>query len=738
VGAGLIVPQISKAGVSGWVKDQAIMIATNIVYLPLRLLSYVASFSVKIAGNILNWSISPDFLKNLAYTNPARNPIIQTGLNVTQSLVNMALVLILIFIALATILSLREYQAQKLLPVFIVIALLVNFTPVICGLIVDASNILMNFFVQQIKADSFGEVISQKMTAINIELEDESWTERWEAKGAELLFLVPFMFLLAFILLIFSLLFLLRHIAIWILVILSPLAFLAYILPRTRSWWSMWWTQFIGWCFVGVTCGFFLYLSLFFVLNIQTSVPAPDDLEANASSEFASFIPYFVGIVFLSIGLLVGLKTSAMGATTAISFAKRAQIKGAKRIIRRAGKTTMAAGKRLGMERRVRQTADRLAKGMAKAGNIRIPGIRLKPFAGLKWVIPEKVKDFGNLRPKIEAAEKAAAKESGVTSYHDILSQRVTNVDATGKMIKSLKGNDAQDLFIAARQFRRWKGMSDQEILEDKRFNQIMTPLLKNAAASGFLGSTLRRDPRLAKIAFRSKIGSYGDRTKIKTEQEAVSRAVNEARSHLNDWEPESLNDPTVLQAAMANLERDRWLQVNRNIKAGRTTSLASMDKVFSDFIRNSPEFAGKKDNEIKSSLNEDKVKDYRTKFRAHINKNYGGDGYFTAMDDHHFRETGWRQPEFVITAPSSAGPRPGPGTTPAPGTGAPGAGTTPPPGTSPSTGPRTTPTTPGSSLGMGPPSTGKAGKKKTKTPSTGKAGKKKTKTPSTGKGGKK
>ncbi|GAI30419.1 unnamed protein product, partial [marine sediment metagenome] len=77
--------------------------------------------------------------------------------------VNMLLVLILVYIAIATILRLAGYETKKLLITFIIVALLVNFSPVICGLIVDASNIVMNFFLSEVTGgkqliNSFGAI----------------------------------------------------------------------------------------------------------------------------------------------------------------------------------------------------------------------------------------------------------------------------------------------------------------------------------------------------------------------------------------------------------------------------------------------------------------------------------------------------------------------------------------------------------------------------------------------------
>lgn len=658
---GLIVPRVSGAvSVGGAIGG----LAVGIIYYGTWLFRELASLALSLSGKILNWVLGPKFI-NFSYTKPGLtppdNPIIHAGLGVTQSLVNMILILVLIYIALATILRLKEYQAQKLLPTFIIIALLVNFAPVFCGLIVDASNILMNFFVQEVEADAFGNVMRAKMENVGGKFEAGTDWDKALPLITEILFLIPFMFVLAFILMTFALVFILRYIAIWILVIMSPLAFVAYILPATRKFWAMWWNHFINWCFIGATCAFFLYLSLFFVANVQIAIPAPTSISNVASAALVGTLPYLTSAIFLGFGFIFGLKTSAMGAGTVVKLAKGAQF----------GSVRLAwkGAKKMGAERPVRQAIDKVSRFGTRVGNARIPllgrlpGIRhIKPFAAFKWA-SKAMRPTGNLRPAIEDAENKAKGESGATSAQKILTQSAVGTEGTGLLVKNLKANDAQDLFTEAKKFFRWRNLSDQEILQDKNFNRIIAPLLKNAANSGMLGSTLRRDPRLAVIAAKNNIGSYG---KLKDEdgnlltgeakeRAGVKKAVNEARSHLNDWEPESLKDPMVVESSLAMLERDRWLQVNRNIKNGQETSLNTIDETFSKFIRGLKEFKGLKDGKIEAlvkketiTLDDGRVKNkYVDKYENHIRSLHGNAHYFEALKDKRFRTSGWRVPQF-------------------------------------------------------------------------------------------
>ena len=77
-------------------------------------------------------------------------PIVDLGWTFSRDFVNMLFILILVFIGLATILRIESYQLKKTLPSLLLIALLVNFSLVLVGFVVDISNILTNFFLSQI------------------------------------------------------------------------------------------------------------------------------------------------------------------------------------------------------------------------------------------------------------------------------------------------------------------------------------------------------------------------------------------------------------------------------------------------------------------------------------------------------------------------------------------------------------------------------------------------------------
>ena len=209
--------------------------------------------------SILDFITEPGFI-SYSYTG-LDNPIVKYGWTITRDLANIGIVLGLVIIALATILRIESYQAKKTLPLLIIVALLINFTPVIMGVIVDGSNILMGYFLgQRGKENPLGHSLAEPFTKAETAI-GAAVNARADFPTFTVLTLLFFSIILFIILIIYSLLFLTRYLAIWILVVLSPLAFFCLIFPGTKSLFSQWWKQFINWCFIGVIAGFFLYLS---------------------------------------------------------------------------------------------------------------------------------------------------------------------------------------------------------------------------------------------------------------------------------------------------------------------------------------------------------------------------------------------------------------------------------------------------------------------------------------------
>jgi len=287
-----------------------------VVLLVFALPLLISAFVVGIVALILGWIISPDFI-SLKFT---QNPFVDIGLSITKGFANMGFILFLVVIALATILRIEEYKAKKTLPTLILIALLINFSPVLCGAIIDFTNIVMDFFLSNI--GGINGFVNFIMNAAN-SLWNSLWNsglDLWKniAAAMQVIIGIAFNWFAAFIFILFCALFIMRYIMLWILVILSPIAFVSYILPITRRGqsllnWREWWKQLTAWSIIGIIAGFFLYLGFTMISLINANPNAFVTQSAIGQLGLMNnILPYLIPLVLLWVAYRETKRTSAM------------------------------------------------------------------------------------------------------------------------------------------------------------------------------------------------------------------------------------------------------------------------------------------------------------------------------------------------------------------------------------------------------------------------------------------
>ena len=422
-----------------------------------------------IMGLILGWIISPDFISlSFTVTNPADpryNPFVAIGLSITKGFANMGFILFLVVIALATVLRIEEYKAKKTLLTLILIALLVNFSPVFCGIIIDFSNILMNFFLSAITGiTGFSSFLIQSGNEIYNLIFGSGWS-LGATIGAAMQVVVSLAFNLfaGYIFVLFSALFIMRYIMLWILVILSPIAFVSYILPITRRGgsllnWREWWKQMTSWSIIGIIAGFFLYLGF----NIISMINAKPDLLTKEPGIqglglMNNVLPYLIPLVILWIAYKETKRTSAMFAgdviqftekigKTAVTAATMMAAAGAGMAVKAAGAAggrikgaagTMADeekwGKWKGEHPTVGKIFDKPAGGMQWAGR-RKEDVETKIVAPVKKGVEEKI--TAPLKQKVDAFKE---KHPEFTKYASAAKKGLTTA-ITGKGEKEVEG----------------------------------------------------------------------------------------------------------------------------------------------------------------------------------------------------------------------------------------------------------------------------------------------------------
>jgi hypothetical protein len=311
-----------------WVVGAITYLPSLIIIIVIQLAVLVAAILAQIFGMLLLNVVNPDFIQ-WSYTNVGLsegdlrfNPIVAKGLEITRGFISIGLVLVLIYIAIATILRLAGYETKKLLANLFIVALLVNFAPVICGLIIDFFNVFMFYFTEKIGGlnliwnvlrDVAGNIISAFL-AIKV-------TAQAGLIGNSFI-LISYCLFYLFIVLAFVLSFVFRYVALWIAVILSPLAFVCWILPATKKYWEFWWKEFLGWCMLGPIMAFFLYLGsevakAVGVLNIVTSLQNLFLGYAGMSNVFA----HSISLGFLYLGYILAQQGKTIGVDVVFRFA---------------------------------------------------------------------------------------------------------------------------------------------------------------------------------------------------------------------------------------------------------------------------------------------------------------------------------------------------------------------------------------------------------------------------------
>lgn len=272
---------------------------------------------------ILTWVTDPGFIKVPVVSNAFVRGV---GLAITIPLANIVVFLSLVAIGVGTALRLNGYDARKTLLKLFAVALLINFVPLLCGVVIDITNILMNFFFG---AGNSGLEYFNTQSKMASSVIRGMWGT---AKGfADLtgglllasILLSVFNVLNAIIFVLFAVLFLMRYVALWVLVIIAPLMFSFMVLPATNNWWKSWSNKFLNWCFVGTIASFYLYLSQQMVALIaqgqliNSSGPGTKDLGV-VEYLLASFVP----VAFLYFGFFETLNGGALGSGAVINMAK--------------------------------------------------------------------------------------------------------------------------------------------------------------------------------------------------------------------------------------------------------------------------------------------------------------------------------------------------------------------------------------------------------------------------------
>lgn len=267
------------------------------------------------------WAFSP-----ATYGGFSTNTAVLSVWKSMRNLVNLFLALGLVFIAIATILGIKKYSWQQTLWKLVVVALLVNFSLVMAGMILDVSHFFAYSFLTLAKGDN--QVIGESLIkSFETEKLDEDaiysipgidtitpkgtkgWGLSW---GNALILIIILLTIIVFtfisLLSVFAAM-IIRSFIIVALLCLSPIAFASWIFPDTEKLWKIWWQQFIKWCTYPIIFALMLWIGISVVINIEPGSSA--EVGAMAS---------IIRIILFSMFLIGGLIFSVQGGGATAQF----------------------------------------------------------------------------------------------------------------------------------------------------------------------------------------------------------------------------------------------------------------------------------------------------------------------------------------------------------------------------------------------------------------------------------
>jgi len=301
---GALITDLAALGISIWWKE----ILTTLTEGVLQLMVMISSWAALLSGNLFKAVGSSNFIQQSITHN---NWVVTHGWRIVRDLSNMIIVLGFVVVGIATILRIKEYQAKKLLVPLIIVALLVNFSLVLSGLIIDATNITMDYFIKTSGPAGVVDPIIMSVTREGGRVIEDAKNKGEAEYITAMATIIAYQTISAMVFFLFAFLFLFRHVALMILSILSPLGFVCYVFPATKGVFKKWWNQFLQWAVIGIPAAFFIYLAGHLTVGLGTGV----------STALDSLTSFFVPIAFLLFGYSMCFQSGAIGANAAIGLA---------------------------------------------------------------------------------------------------------------------------------------------------------------------------------------------------------------------------------------------------------------------------------------------------------------------------------------------------------------------------------------------------------------------------------
>jgi len=280
------------------------------------------------------------FAKFAQFNNFLGVTAVEEGWKLVRDLCNMFFIVILLVISFATILKLESYSYKKWLGKLVIAAILINFSKTITGFLIGFSQVIMLTFVSAFKDAVAGNLAQglhlTDMMKVSYDNEGNPGAggdtlDSMAVVGA-LALALALLTVFAVVMLIMIVVLVGRIVTLWVLVILSPIAYLLQASPFGEKYAKQWWQEFGKNLVSGPVLAFFLWLAF---LTIQRSgergvadMRASDNTSSAEEPEFITGISktsYLMDYIVTIALLLAAIKLTQSMGVIGSSFAGKMQ-----------------------------------------------------------------------------------------------------------------------------------------------------------------------------------------------------------------------------------------------------------------------------------------------------------------------------------------------------------------------------------------------------------------------------
>jgi hypothetical protein len=275
----------------------------------LTVVAAVVAVFTAIAGEI--FSIAVKWVTNVQ-TLPA---IVDVGWTVVRDIANMFFILILIVISLATILRIEEYDYKKLLRDVVIMALLVNFSKEIALVLMNFVGMIVRLFANDLGLDSIGTFYYSFIRGGVVPFGG------WMGGLADGIGRLVYALVALFTFVALSVMFVIRLVGLYVLIIISPMAYVLNILPSTKNYAQEWWKHFIKYLIWAPVALFFVKLAVLLTQN--------GGLGGNNDPNGTAF-RFFIVAGFMLAAVMVAKQAGMVGGEQVADWAKKGTFGAAK------------------------------------------------------------------------------------------------------------------------------------------------------------------------------------------------------------------------------------------------------------------------------------------------------------------------------------------------------------------------------------------------------------------------